>query len=204
MLNSYIKLENVTFKRNDRQIFSNISLDIGQAQIVNIFGPNGSGKTSLLRNIVGLSEPYSGTIKNKFQNDLNSEIIFLGHKLGLKKDLTVDENLIFTQEFYNLYDKDKINYALTKFKISKTRYTPVKYLSQGQQKIIGLLKMLIVPFSIWIIDEPYTSLDTSASEILDSVMEEHTYKKGAIIMTNHIALENKRFNVKNISIIKNE
>ena len=73
-----------------------------------------------------------------------------------------------------------------------------------KKKMVGLAKLMIVPFIIWVIDEPYTSLDTTSSNILNSVMKQHVSNKGVIIMTNHVKLQNQDLNIKNISILQNE
>ena len=201
-MNDYlIKVDNLSMSRNDTQIFSNISFELFPSHIINIFGKNGTGKTTLLKILIGLTEQTNGTryIKTDIEN-YDENIIYIGHKDGLKNELTIQENLIFFQRFNMNENHLKINVALEKFKMSKYKNTQVKNLSHGQKKCVSLMKTIITDSSLWIIDEPYSSLDDDAIKIFDLLLTNHLKSNGCLIMTNHKAIGNTFKNLTNIGI----
>ena len=93
MTSNLISLENISLVRQDKEIINNYSLQIDQKQKYNIYGENGSGKTSLLKIIAGITEPTKGKIHSNPSFDMNKDIFYIGHKYGLKNELTVYQNL---------------------------------------------------------------------------------------------------------------
>ena len=116
--NSLIEAKNITLERNDVEIFSNISISFNKSQITNIHGLNGSGKTSFLKTIIGITEPTSGKIYY-VNEDLMSMITYIGHRFALKNSLTVNENLIHAQAFKGAVNQKVIDAALDVFNIIK-------------------------------------------------------------------------------------
>ena len=93
MISNLISLENISLVRQDKEIINNYSLQIDQKQKYNIYGENGSGKTSLLKIIAGITEPTDGKVYSDPSFDMNKDIFYIGHKYGLKNELTVYQNL---------------------------------------------------------------------------------------------------------------
>ena len=107
----------------------------------------------------------------------------------MKNELTVSENLLFTQSICGEKDESLILYALSMYKMSKYSDTPIKLLSHGQKKRVSLMKTLITKPIIWIIDEPYSSLDEDGIDVFNSLAKKHLESRGALILTNHKPLE---------------
>ena len=160
-MNLLMKIINLTIQRNDRNILDNISLDIHTKSFLNIYGANGSGKTSFLKVITGISEIESGAVVNHSNNQ-----VYVGHKYGLKTNLTVSENLMLDLQNNNRDKKNKLTDALEVYKMSKYRDTLVKHLSHGQQKRVSLMRTLLLDSDIWILDEPFSALDEETKGIL--------------------------------------
>ncbi len=200
MSNSLIKINDLSVSRNENIIFSNISFEVIKSYTVNIFGGNGAGKTTLLKTIIGLTEPTSGVIESLGIDNDHKKIVYVGHKSGLKKDLTVFENLKFFQDFYGEKNQDLILSALDTYKMSNYKDVLIKQLSHGQKKRICLIRTLITNPCLWIIDEPYSSLDEDAVNIFNSLAKKYLENGGALIITNHIPLQNTFNKLLNIQI----
>ncbi len=199
MNDSLIKINNLSVSRNENIVFSNISFEVMKSCVVNIFGGNGAGKTTLLKTIIGITEPANGTIENLGLDDFHKKIVYIGHQSGLKKDLTVLENLLFFQNFCEEENQDLIINALNAYKMSTYKNTAIKQLSHGQKKRVCLIKTLITNSNLWIIDEPYSSLDEDAVNIFNTLSNKYLENGGALIITNHSPLQNtfgKLLNVK--------
>ena len=189
MNNNLLKVNNLSVSRNDNLIFSNISFDVKKSHVINIHGINGSGKTTLLKTIIGITEPANGTIESLGTLDFFKKVVYIGHKSGLKKDLTITENLSFFQNFYDEKDYSLIENALKKYNMVKYKDIPIKLLSHGQKKRVCLMKTLVTKSIIWIIDEPYSSLDEDAVSIFNELAKNHLKNDGALIITNHKPLD---------------
>mgnify|MGYP001253329892 FL=1 len=187
--NSLIEVKNITLERNDVEVFSNISISFNKSQITNIHGLNGSGKTSFLKTIIGITEPTFGKIYY-VNEDLMNMITYIGHRFALKNNLTVNENLVHTQAFKGAINQKVIDTALDAFNISNYKNTFVKNLSHGQQKRVALSKLLSTNSVIWIIDEPYSALDLDGIEIFNKLAIKHIENNGTIIMTSHSSISN--------------
>ena len=200
MNTSLIKINNLAVSRNDNLIFSNISFEVVKSYAINIFGGNGSGKTTLLKTMIGITEPSNGRVENLNTGEFHEKIVYVGHKSGLKKDLTVTENLLFFQNFCNEGNQRLIQKALEAYKMSSYKDTPIKFLSHGQKKRVCLMKTLITNSLLWIIDEPYSSLDDDAVEIFNFLARNYLKNGGALVLTNHKPLKNTFEKLLNIEV----
>ena len=196
MNNHILNLKGISVEKNDVCILEDINLEIKQGDFLNIYGSNGAGKTTLLKLLSGLTEPSAGEIK--FNNDDYIDKVFiLGHKNGIKLNLTVLENLQFIS---NDQDIKKIKSIIEKYELTSKMNILTKYLSHGQQKRVALMKAMINDYDIWLLDEPYSGLDQAGEEILDKILINHIKNSGAVVITNHKEIKKEKINIKNYKI----
>ena len=191
-----LEIISINLSRNKKIIFKNFCLKIISSEIVTLIGRNGSGKTSLLEMIVGLLKPESGAIKI---NSINIEeigerkrdqFIYIPYEDALKEDLTICENL---QIWANLagvnLSKELFEKSLDYFSLSEIKHVLVGKLSQGQKKKIALTKLLLINCSLWILDEPFNSLDKESIEILKKLFLLHKKNGGVVLFASHIDIK---------------
>lgn len=185
-----LTIDNLSLFKNHKKIFESIgfSVALGSALIIN--GKNGSGKTSLLKILAGISKQSAGKIfwseidVEEIRDDFNGDLQFLGHKNFLKQELTVEENLRF---YAKLSDSEiLIPAALSFFKLENLANEKVKKLSVGWQKKVMLSKLLCCPATLWFLDEPSESLDKEAKERLCGLIETKIKDgKGLVVIATH-------------------
>lgn len=173
---------------DDRTVFSNLSLSVEAGELVQIGGANGSGKTSLLRILSGLSRPESGevfwqgeplaTVRDVFHR----QMLWSGHSMGVKLSLTADENLRFLHPDSQPAQREQ---ALGAIGLVGYEDQPLDRLSAGQQRRVALARLWLTDAVIWMLDEPFTALDTGGIETLTCQLEQHVLAGGAILMTTH-------------------
>ena len=201
MDNHLIEIDNISLLRNEKSILENISFQIKKSKALNLYGLNGSGKTSLLKIIVGMTEPTSGFIKNvSGDEDLFKKTIYIGHKYGTKGNLTVEENLSYALTVNSKNSQLAIKKALGTYKMTQQKSMLTKNLSHGQQKKVSLMKTLITNSLLWIIDEPYSALDEESINIFNDTTKEYLKKGGALIMTSHKKIKEPFFTTENYKI----
>ena len=201
MGNNLIEIKNVSLLRNEKSILENISFKIKKSKALNLYGLNGSGKTSLLKIIIGMTEPTSGFIENiSGDEDLFKKTIYIGHKYGIKGNLTVEENLSYTLTDDFEDSQLIIKEALETYKMTKHRGMLTKNLSHGQQKKVSLMKTLITNSLLWVIDEPYSALDDESINIFNSATKKYLEKGGSLIMTSHKEIKESFFTTENYKI----
>ena len=199
MTDPLLEIKNISLSRNDNPILSNINLELDASSVINIHGRNGCGKTSLLKIIVGITEPTDGIINNIILSYDNKNITYIGHKHGIKNNLTLSENILFEPSIYNGKQKN-IDDMIKRYQMGKYKDYLSKNLSHGQQKKISLIKAGLSNAKVWVIDEPYSALDKDAIKILDSCIYEHLCNQGSVIMTNHEPITDKEYKVINFKI----
>ena len=171
-------------------VLNDISCCIAPAEAVGIFGPNGAGKTTLLRLFATLLRPTAGTL-SLFNADPTNPVIrqkigFLGHDSFLYPDLSPEENLTFYGKAYQLADlKDRIATQLEHVGLHDWRTTPVRNFSRGMEQRLGLARALLHDPALFLLDEPYTGLDTAAVSILHTTLAQAKAQEKTVILTSH-------------------
>ena len=156
----------------------NIELNSGQAGILH--GPNGVGKTTLLRALAGLQPIESGKIEYSID-----DVCYSGHADGVKPTLTVRENLEF---WADIFGHHSIIEAAEQFMISDFLDLKVGTLSAGQKRRVGLSRLGLTGRLVWLLDEPTVSLDQTSVSIFENIIKDHLLKNGCALIATHIDL----------------
>ena len=194
-MSSLLESKNLSLMRNDHYIIRDLSIEIFPKTVVNIFGNNGSGKTSILKVLAGITEKTNGEILKN-----NVDVIYVGHKYGLKSNLTIHENLALDNLQNKVIASEEIDNIIKKYQMIYYRDTLVKNLSHGQQKRVCLMRTMIINSNLWLLDEPYSALDSKGVEILNNTIKEAVSNNVAVLMTNHKKIEIEKLNVKNFKL----
>ncbi len=194
-MSSLLESKNLSLMRNDHYIIRDLSIEISSKTVVNIFGNNGSGKTSFLKVLSGITEKTNGEILRN-----NVDVIYVGHKNGLKSNLTIHENLALDNLQDRVISSDEIDNVIRKYQMIDYRDTLVKNLSHGQQKRVCLMRTIIIHSNLWLLDEPYSALDSKGIDILNNTIKEAVTNGVAVLMTNHKKIEIEKLNVKNFKL----
>lgn len=198
-----LKVENLSCIRDDRILFEDLDFKLSNHQVVLLEGKNGSGKTSLLRIICGFREQDAGEIYwrgNKIKDsNYYSEMAYVGHLDGVKKELTVLENLKMSLSL-GQQGNYTIDEALEKVHLAGYDDSLVQSLSAGQKRRLSLARLLITKNTLWILDEPFTSIDKQGITLIESLMHEHIVAGGMIILTSHHDLDLHEVDVQKINL----
>lgn len=177
--------EELACRRGGRLLFSELNLSIDPGQAIWLKGPNGQGKTSLLRILAGLAQSDSGRIPRR------APLSYVGHQSGLKDDLTVLESLRFLVQLQQGCAPDSdLKAALNVFGMAPKSQAPVRTLSQGQRRRVALSRLAMASqVKLWLLDEPFDALDAQGMEVVCRLMAAHRNAGGAIILTSHVPFE---------------
>ncbi|MCB1703253.1 MAG: cytochrome c biogenesis heme-transporting ATPase CcmA [Halioglobus sp.] len=171
-------------ERGGRQLFRNLSFDILAGQLWQIEGSNGAGKTSLMRILCGLSRyGYEGSVER------HVPFLYLGHQSAVKALLTPRENLAFHVSGEGQYGNEQIESALAEVGLYGYEDVASHTLSAGQHRRVNLARLLLSDTSLWLLDEPFTAIDTAGVDALQALLASHVAAGGAVVMTSHQALE---------------
>jgi heme exporter protein A len=194
---------NLSCSRDERLLFSGLNFELLPGQLLLLEGSNGSGKTSLLRILCGFRDADEGELLWRGEliddSDYFSEMAYVGHADGSKRELSVAENLRFALAI-NSPGHYSIDQALQKVQLSGFDDNPVQTLSAGQKRRLSLARLLITHNALWILDEPFTSLDKRGVELIENLMIDHTKQGGMVILTSHQDLSLEHLDLQRIHL----
>ncbi|GLS89437.1 cytochrome c biogenesis ATP-binding export protein CcmA [Psychromonas marina] len=186
-----LRCEKLTCVREDRVLFKDLSFVIKPGEIVQVEGPNGVGKTSLFRLVIGLSLPYQGDIfwqDTPITDDREhfyQKLLYLGHKTGIKPELTALENLQFFQKLQPSHKNLDLWEILAKVGLAGYEDIITAQLSAGQQRRVALARLWLNDCPLWILDEPFTAIDKSGVKVLENLFLQHAAQGGIVLLTTH-------------------
>lgn len=176
--------------RGGREVFSGLDFEVSSGEALAVTGPNGSGKTSLLRLIAGLLALAGGSITledGDAELTLPEQAHYLGHRDALKPALSVKENLAFWRNFLGGEPFDAAK-SLAAVGLDHATHLPAAYLSAGQRRRLSIARLLVVRRRVWLLDEPTNALDTAGQSMFAGLMKEHLAHGGLIIAATHAPL----------------
>ena len=186
---SKLIVNNLSCQKGYSLLFENLSFEVNSGEVLKVSGANGSGKTSLLRIIAGLSSFESGEIDydsfNLKSEHYKLDLLYLGHLASLSPELSCLENLKYSSLLGKNSLKNDYSKALKQVGLEKYENDLVGTLSAGQKKRIALSLLFITSSKVWLLDEPFSALDSKAIKIFENKIEDHCKQGGICILTTH-------------------
>ncbi|HUW38047.1 MAG TPA: cytochrome c biogenesis heme-transporting ATPase CcmA [Rhodocyclaceae bacterium] len=178
--------------RGDRRLFAGLGFTLEPGGRLHVTGENGSGKTSLLRILCGLSPAEAGEVRwqdvaiARLGDEYHKAVLYLGHHNALKEELTALENLLATSALAGVAVSDaEGRQLLRRVGLAGREDLPVRFLSQGQKRRVALSRLLWSPAPLWVLDEPYVALDSTAVAWLAEIIGAHIASGGMAVLTSH-------------------
>jgi len=183
-------------RRGHAQLFAGVNFSVAPGRALVVTGANGTGKTTMLRMLAGLSMPAAGEIRwrghgvRPFDPALRAAVAYAGHLPSLKDELSAEENLASLVALAGVRATPaELSRALDAVALGRRRTLPAKVLSAGQRRRIGLARLAMIRRPLWILDEPVTALDAAGTSLLATLVKEHLEGGGVAVAATHQALD---------------
>ena len=193
--NAGLSARNLVCERGGRLLFSGLTFDLAPGDALILRGPNGSGKTSLLRLVAGLLPATGGDIVwrgepiEKDREAWRSAVRLLAHDNAVKPTLTVEQNLAFWTRLYDGTPRDATARGLTAMGLERLADLPALMLSAGQRRRLALARLAACPGQVWLLDEPTVTLDADSVTRLSRMVADHREAGGMVIAATHDAFD---------------
>jgi heme exporter protein A len=190
-----LRVEQVHVWRGDRHVLKGVSLALRARELLHVSGPNGTGKTTLLRVVCGLLRPEQGSVSwlgksiTTARSEYQAALAYAAHEPALKGDLTVLENLRFAVGLKRRITGSEMQASLERTGVASCADLPARVLSAGQRRRVGMARVLAMGASLWLLDEPYTNLDTAGCDLVSGLLQEHVLKGGLALVVAHHELK---------------
>ncbi len=186
-----LHIQNISYGYTDFPLFKSISTKISSGEWLHICGPNGVGKSTLLKIIVGLIRPQMRQIQwqgHGIETDLKGyqhQLVYISHQNGLSEALTLQENLALDWHWHDACEVD-LELGLMHFQLDGFLKMTVANLSKGQQRKAALLRLWMTRARLWVLDEPFTALDSASTQVLMDKLKGHLISGGQVVLTSHL------------------
>jgi heme exporter protein A len=193
-----LAIQGVHVWRGDRHVLKGLSFALEAGDLVHVAGPNGTGKTTLLRVLCGLLRPEQGSVQWQgrplaaVRADYQAQLAYASHEPALKADLTALENLRFAVGLKRRVSDAELRAELDRCGVGRCAELPARVLSAGQRRRVALARVLAMRAALWLLDEPFTNLDAHGTRFLCGLLEEHADAGGLALVVAHQELELQR------------
>lgn len=190
-----LAVQDLFCERDDRVLFKGLNFSLMEGQVMQVRGSNGSGKTTLLRILCGINDGYKGNILwygaelHDRIEEFAASLLYVGHRVGVNKVLSPLENLIWSCSLQLQVTEAAILEALKRVGLRGFEYSSCFGLSAGQQQRVALARLLLSPAKLWVLDEPFTTLDVKGVALLEELLENHAAAGGSVLVTTHHPLQ---------------
>jgi heme exporter protein A len=186
-----LSVENVHVWRGERHVLKGLSLQLNPHELLHVSGPNGTGKTTLLKVASGMLRPEQGRVAwlgkpiASVRYEYQGALAYAAHEPALKGDLTPLENLRFLVGLKRRVTAPELRACLDRTGVAGCADLPVRVLSAGQRRRVALARVLAAHAVLWLLDEPFTNLDKAGSELLARLLAEHVLGGGMALVVAH-------------------
>ena len=206
---SNIEIKNLECVRRDNVLFQDINFILNDGDLFQIDGVNGSGKSSLLRICTGLVQPTEGAVYwngedvKECRYQYQSDISYIGHSNGVKESLTAAENFNIMRTLSLRKTDIDAGDVLEQIGLPEMADLVLNRMSAGQKRRIALARLIITNSKLWLLDEPFTSLDEAGKSIIEKLIVKHCNAGGMVIFATHQAMEIGDYPIQHIHLGNN-